>query len=67
VVAQRWNSGQAQGHCPYEKSLDLLQKSIFSCRGEVFAPGFIGKIRVFIRKCFALIGFMQEVYCFDDY
>jgi hypothetical protein len=42
--------------------LDLLQKSIFSCRGEAFAPRFIGEIRVFIRKCFDLFGFMQEVY-----
>jgi hypothetical protein len=42
-------------------TLDLLEKSIFGCRGEAFAPGFIGDIRVFIRKCFALLGFMQEV------
>ena len=52
-------------------SVDLLQKSIFSCKGvsvavanlraSAFAPKFIGEIRVFIRKCFALFGFMQEV------
>jgi hypothetical protein len=42
--------------------LDLLQKSIFSCRGEASAdknPDFTDKSG---RKCFALLGFMQEVY-----
>ncbi len=44
-------------------TLDLLHMSIFSCRGEAFAPGFIGEIRAFIRKYFALLGIMQEIYC----
>jgi len=40
-----------------------LAKADFSCRGEAFAdenPDFTNK---FERKCFALLGFRQEVYC----
>jgi hypothetical protein len=43
-------------------SFGLLHKSE---KGEAFAPEFIGKIRVFIRKCFAPTAknrFLQEVY-----
>lgn len=47
--------------------LDVLQKSIFNCRGEAFAFGLIGEIRVLISKCFALFGFMQEVYSYKFY
>jgi hypothetical protein len=28
--------------------------------GEAFASGFIGEIRVFLRKCFALLGFIAR-------
>jgi hypothetical protein len=41
-------------------SVDLLQKSIFSCRGEALALEFIGEIWVFICKRFALIGFIAK-------
>lgn len=40
----------------------VLQKSIFGCRGEAFAPRLIGKIKVLLRKCFTLPGFLQQVY-----
>jgi hypothetical protein len=41
-------------------SVDLLQKSIFSCRGEALALEFIGEIWVFICKRFALIEFIYS-------
>ena len=56
--------------------LDLLQKAIFSCRGfricaRIYRSnqGFYSQMLTLVpryRNAFALIGFMQEVYCVSE-